>query len=77
MSNIIAVATGASSSINPLEFNIASGKGLFNFTKTDGLNAGKLCINKRGKLSAKDYAKEFVKAGIKNTIGENIEELGN
>ena len=76
LSNIIAVAAGASSSINPLEFNIASGKGLFNFTKTDGLDAGKLALIKEGKLSVKDYAKEFVKAGIKNTIGENIEELG-
>ena len=76
LSNIIGVAAGTSSMINPMEFNIAKGAGLFNLLKTDGLNAAKLALIKDGKLSVKDYAKEFVSGAIKNTIGENIEELG-
>ncbi|MFN8296742.1 MAG: hypothetical protein U0T69_11135 [Chitinophagales bacterium] len=76
LSNIIGVTAGASSALNPLEYNIASGKGLFNFLKTEGLDAGKLALIKEGKLTVKDYAKEFVKGAIKNSIGENIEELG-
>lgn len=75
-SNIIGVAAGTSSMLNPMEFNIAKGAGLFNLLKTDGLNAAKLALIKDGKLSVKDYAKEFVSGAIKNTIGENIEELG-
>ena len=76
LSNIVGIVAGTSSAVNPMEYNIASGKGVFNFLKTDGLDAAKLALIKEGKLSVKDYAKEFVKEGIKNTIGENIEELG-
>ena len=50
LSNIIGVAAGTSSMLNPMEFNIAKGAGLFNLLKTDGLNAAKLALIKEGKL---------------------------
>ena len=61
--------------INPVEYKLAGGGGLFNSIKSNAISNADVALINSGKLSIGEVAKKHTIGIIKNTAGENLEEM--
>lgn len=74
---IVSFGIGAIALINPMERNIANGtisKTIGNFVK-NSITKADVQLVRTGKMTAMELGKRFGKEAIKNTLGENLEEV--
>ena len=61
--------------INPVEYKLAGGGGLFNSIKSNAISNADVALINSGKLSIGEVAKKHTIGIIKNIGGENLEEM--